>query len=525
MQDQGFTNNGDYTDLNGDEVNFAPGVSTAQVSVAITDTGATSGSEVFRLIVQQNRRDPVSTYLATDNFTITNTGVSPPPPPPPPPPSGPNAPQQSPAVLSDFSWAQGWGSPNNPRIIADVNGDGTSDYVGFGDQFTFIAYGGTFSNGQGSTGAGFTSAIAAVKDFGTSEGYTANVQRGAAAAGVGDGDILYGQGYAGVYWYSATGETAKTDAAGNTYNVLQYQSTPNFYGNFGSQQGWTQHNGFQILKTSTSDTYASILGFGDDGIVVGPQAFAPGANAASSYVIPFAAGNNSGWDQKVDIRTFTDVNGKTIDLNGDGIADFVGMGPKGLVFAYGNTSGSGGAYGLGALQSAQISGTADDLGEAQGWTDAASLRYVVADPKTGFDDIIAFGAAGVYVSMGQDPATHNGQPFGQLYLAMADFGSNQGWSVGQTPRLVGDVNGDGIPDIVGFGDNSTFVAVGSRDSSGSLSFKVDPTKTIGDFGAAEGWSGKDLQTLRALGKVTGTGSGHSDLILSGAFNTQVWHFT
>ena len=179
------------------------------------------------------------------------------------------------------------------------------------------------------------------------------------------------------------------------------------------------------------------------------------------------------------------------------------------------------------MQSAQISGTADDLGEAQGWTDAATLRYVVADPKTGFDDIIAFGAAGVYVSMGQDPSTHNGQPFGQLYLAMAEFGSDQGWSVGKTPRLIGDVNGDGIPDIVGFGDSSVFVAVGSRDSSGNLQFKVDPTKTIGDFGAVEGWSGKDLQTVRALGNVTGTGSGsgHSDLILSGAFNTQVWHFT
>ena len=129
--------------------------------------------------------------------------------------------------------------------------------------------------------------------------------------------------------------------------------------------------------------------------------------------------------------------------------------------------------------------------------------------------------------MGQDPATHNGQPFGQLYLAMADFGSNQGWSVGKTPRLVGDVNGDGIPDIVGFGDSSTFVAVGSRDSGGNLSFKVDPNKTIGDFGAAEGWSGSTEQTVRALAAVGGTGStsGHSDLILSGAYNTQVLTLT
>ena len=92
-----------------------------------------------------------------------------------------------------------------------------------------------------------------MQDFGTNEGYTTVVQRGAAATGVGSGDSLYGQGFAGVYWYSATGETAKTDAAGHTYEVLQYQTSPNLYGNFGSQQGWSSANGFQILKTSTSD--------------------------------------------------------------------------------------------------------------------------------------------------------------------------------------------------------------------------------------------------------------------------------
>src|SRR5205823_15007472 len=113
--------------------------------------------------------------------------------------------------------------------------------------------------------------------------------------------------------------------------------------------------------------------------------------------------------------------------------------------AYGNTSGTGGAYGLGTLQTAHISGGNADLGEAQGWTDATTVRDIVADPATGFDDIIAFGAAGVYVAMGQNPTTHGGEPFVQMYLAMADFGSNQGWSVGTTPRLVGDVTGAGIP--------------------------------------------------------------------------------
>jgi len=71
------------------------------------------------------------------------------------------------------------------------------------------------------------------------------------------------------------------------------------------------------------------------------------------------------------------------------------------------------------------------------------------------------------------------------------------------------------------------VAVGSRDSSGNLFFNVDTTKTIADFGTAEGWSGSTEQAVRALGTVASTGSvtSHSDLILSGGSNIQVSHFT
>src|SRR5439155_15610737 len=77
VQDQGFTNDGDYTDLNGNEVNFASGVATAQVAVPIINNGETGGSEVFRFVVQQNRRDPVSTFLATDNFAIIHAASPP----------------------------------------------------------------------------------------------------------------------------------------------------------------------------------------------------------------------------------------------------------------------------------------------------------------------------------------------------------------------------------------------------------------------------------------------------------------
>ena len=430
---------------------------------------------------------------------------------------------QSPITLNNFDWANGWNNDaNNPRLLSDVDENGTADYLAFGDNYTFVADGGTWTNGQGGVGPGFANTTAVIHDFGSNEGYTAAAQRGAAVTGYGLAESIYGQGFQGIYWYGATSElplSGTMDAAGKTYYTPIYDTSPHLYGQFGTQEGWSVHNGFDIVKASNTDTYASILGFGDAGIVVGPQAFAPGANGLQSYVIPFGAGNNSGWDQTVDVRTFQDSNGGAIDLNHDGITDFVGMGPQGLEFAYGSVDASG-HYSLGTLQTANLGG-GPNLGEAQGWTDSNSLREVVHDSVTGFDDIIAFGAAGVYVAMGQDPSTHNGQPFGPMYLAMADMGTNQGWSNTLTPRLVGDVTGGGNPDLVGFGANNTFIALGSRDASNNLYFSMSQALTIHDFGYNEGWSTQN--TVRQLADVTG--NGNDSLVLSGAHGTHVVSLT
>jgi hypothetical protein len=422
-----------------------------------------------------------------------------------------------PHALDNFSWAQGWTSADHVRQVADINHNGTDDYIGFGISSTFVAYYGTWSDGQGNLGAGFSAFTAVFNDFGTAQGYTSTAERGAAQTGYGVADCIYGQAYVGIYWYGATTATQQTDAAGHTYTAPQYETAPHLYGDFGTQQGWTPQNGFDIVIASTADQYASVLGFGADGIVVGPQAFAPNATASQSYTIPFAAGNSNGWDQTVDVRTFTDQDGNAIDLNHDGMTDFVGMGPNGLVYAYGATDANGN-YTLGSLQTAHVNGSNSDFGQPQGWNESTTLREIVHDPLTGYDDIIAFGNAGVDVAMGQDPATHSGEPFGQAYLAMSDLGADQGWSPATTPRFVGDVSGDGIPDIVGFGASSTFTAVGSRDANGNLYFSMDWTRTINDLGYLQGW---DSTTARALADVDG--NGHDSLALSGAYGTQLWH--
>ncbi len=107
---------------------------------------------------------------------------------------------QSPAVLNEFSWQQGWGNPANPRVVSDLNGDSASDYLGFGKADVRISYGGTpFSTQAQPLGPGFLGTVVSIHDFGTVEGYTADMQRGAAATGAGVGDSIYGQGFAGIY--------------------------------------------------------------------------------------------------------------------------------------------------------------------------------------------------------------------------------------------------------------------------------------------------------------------------------------
>jgi Ca2+-binding RTX toxin-like protein len=80
VHDQGIDNpnNYYYNGLSNVPVTFAPGSGTAQVQLTINDVGLTSGAETFRLIAQQNPTDPITTFLASDIFTIVNSDPPPP---------------------------------------------------------------------------------------------------------------------------------------------------------------------------------------------------------------------------------------------------------------------------------------------------------------------------------------------------------------------------------------------------------------------------------------------------------------
>jgi 20S proteasome alpha/beta subunit len=79
IHDQGTDNPNNlyYDGISNQPITFAPGASTATVQLTINDLGLTSGAEAFRLIVQQNATDPLTTLLASDTFTIVNNDSPP----------------------------------------------------------------------------------------------------------------------------------------------------------------------------------------------------------------------------------------------------------------------------------------------------------------------------------------------------------------------------------------------------------------------------------------------------------------
>ena len=119
---------------------------------------------------------------------------------------------------------------------------------------------------------------------------------------------------------------------------------------------------------------------------------------------------------------------------------------------------------------------------AGGWR--ANLHVRTAGDVNGdhMDDIVGFGNAGVYRAL----ATGNGG-LGSADFVVADFGYDQGWRNDKHVRLLADVNGDTRKDIVGFGTHGVWVSL-SMSTAGDFS---TPFFAVGDFGTLQGWNNEE----------------------------------
>jgi hypothetical protein len=309
--------------------------------------------------------------------------------------------------------AGGWSSQDRfPRHIADVNGDGFSDIVGFGQAGVLVSFGSAIGS--------FSAAGLAVANFGHASGWTSDNQFHRELADVnGDGraDII-GFGIAGTLVSFARADGTFSDPVTGILN-------------FGTNQGWATQDGFaRTVGDVNGDGKADIIGFGYAGTLVslgnGDGTFKSATLALANF------GVQQGW-------TSDDLFHRTVaDVNGDGADDIIGFGYAGTLVAL--------AKGDGTFEAPKLA--LNNFGKDQGWSSQNSFARDSADVNgDGYADVVGFGIAGTFVAYGQANGT-----FTPARFDVQNFGANQGWTSDAVyHRELADINNDGTIDIVGFG--------------------------------------------------------------------------
>ena len=338
--------------------------------------------------------------------------------------------------------AGGWRVELHPRLLADVNGDRRVDIVGFGDAGAYVSL---------NTGFSFAQPVLWVNNYGASPaagGWDINKHPRFVVDVNGDGraDVV-GFGDAGVYVSLSNGSSFSQPAL--------------WVSNYGYVAGgWRVDRHPRFVIDVNRDRFADIVGFGDAGVYVSlgnGSSFSQPALWVDNY--GYVAG---GWRVDRHPRFVADV-------NRDRFADIVGFGDAGAYVSLGNGS-----------SFSQPSLWVGNYGYlAGGWRVDRHPRFLADVNNDKRADIVGFGEAGAYVSLG------NGVSFSQPSLWVANFGAAPaagGWDVAKHPRFLADVTGDGRADIVGFGDAGAYV---SRAVRFQFTF---PTLWVDNYGYnAGGW--------------------------------------
>src|SRR5262249_33488500 len=138
-----------------------------------------------------------------------------------------------------------------------------------------------------------------------------------------------------------------------------------------------------------------------------------------------------------------------------------------------------------------------DFGYNSGWRVSKHVRATGDINGDKLEDVVGFGDAGVYRAL----STASG--FGPATFVVADFGYDQGWRVDRHVRLLADVNGDGRKDIVAFGNDGVWLSLATPGG-----FFTPPAFVVAGFGENQGWTlDKHIRTTADV-----NGDGKQDIV-------------
>jgi hypothetical protein len=374
-------------------------------------------------------------------------------------------------IMPDFGTDQGWQGDKHPRFVADITGDGRADVVGFGETGVHTAV--ATSNGQ------YQASFQVSNDFGFNTGWRVGQHDRFVTDITGDGraDIV-GVGNTSVYtavsigggWFggaipiSTTGFTSNTctirkmaDANGDGRSDLfcirdrrvdVALANANGDGGFGSPVLATTV--FPILDFQGFTTTFTIVDVSGDGRADILGAITNSQGAGPAFLTLLSAGDGTYNAEENGGGIWPPSGGPVTpdlvsDVSGDGFADLIYFNDRTWV-ARGRGDGTFSSFIVGI----------DNFGRDAGWNSFRHPRFAVDLNGDHRSDLIGFGDAEVYTTAGRS----NGQFSAAIMSASADFVRNKGWDdVVTFPRFVADINGDGIPDIVGFGIAGLYTAV------------------------------------------------------------------
>ncbi len=331
-------------------------------------------------------------------------------------------------IHQNFSAEEGWANADFPRFMMDVNNDGLLDIVGLGQQKIFVSV---------NNGPQFDPAMAV---WGT----TLTVADGWDLTQFRSYGDFNGDGKSDLIGIKNGNAWIGLSNGLNQFNFVVY--------NIGAP-----HGGEWFVGRFNNDTKDDLLWLSN---TTGTPTVQLYINKGAGFNAPQQA-----------IYNYPNINSYSIvKINNDDVLDIVGL-PNGAqnnnetikvgLIVNGTLPATLTNYGtevkLDCMDSTLVCcGNFESSNCGNGWDPIRHARIFGDVDGDGDKDLILFGEEGVLVSKNLSPNPAFTTPEYWIY----DFGAkvrSGGWNNNEHIRTVGDVNGDGMEDVVGFGEHEMFV--------------------------------------------------------------------